>query len=233
MYRRALLVVLILALFPAHASSQDPVIKDGDPGFHWGFPGVVDMFKGETRCYELAPANYGFISSCGAEDTFCVQVWNDLGWPMTNEFDGEAIILDAGYLQPGNVCITVPCEASTGSTVLAYAIMAYVDAAGVCQPDSGDCEDPNVYNDIPRWQVDTLAITVVESPPAIYILQDTLYYVEDRQSQAYVPFSICNGDPCSPPEPDSWSRPSWRRHGPRTRRRCPRTHNPPPRPVWS
>ena len=35
--------------------------------------------------------------------------------------------------------------------------------------------------------------------PSLYILQDSLYIVEQGQSHAYVPFSVCNGDPCAPP----------------------------------
>ena len=194
-------VAAAILLLPLAVNAQ--VIKDGDPGFHWGFPSTTDMLKGETRCYNVAPTNYGFMSSCGGTDTFCVVAWDDLGWPMTNYFEEggghEVIILDAGYLTDGDICITVPCEVTVGTTNYAYARMAYRDVAGVCQPDSGDCEDPNVYSDIPRYSTDSLFITIVESPPALYILQDTLYYVEQGQTAAYVPFSICNGDPCAPP----------------------------------
>ena len=49
------------------------------------------------------------------------------------------------------------------------------------------------------YSSDTLYITVVAAPPALGVFQDTLTLVERGQTAAYVPFSICNQDPCSPP----------------------------------
>jgi hypothetical protein len=198
MKKLSVMALAILILLPLAANAQI-VTKEGDPAFFYGFPASTTMLKGETRCYELGPANFGFVSgTCTATDTFCVEVWDELGWPMTNGFT-EPFILDSGYLTGHDVCITVPCEVTVGTINNAYAIVAFTDVAGVCQPDSGDCEDPNIYSGGFYYQIDSLAIEIVESPPALYILQDTLYYVEQGQTAAYVPFSICNGDPCAPP----------------------------------
>jgi hypothetical protein len=39
----------------------------------------------------------------------------------------------------------------------------------------------------------------VQSPPALYILQDSLFIIEQGQTAAHVPFTICNGDACADP----------------------------------
>jgi len=40
-------------------------------------------------------------------------------------------------------------------------------------------------------------IHIVSSPPTIDILQDSVCYMERGQAVAYIPFSICDGDPCA------------------------------------
>ena len=76
--------------------------------------------------------------------------------------------------------------------------MAYCDNAGNPVPGSGDCLNPNVYGGVGRYSTVSMTLEVVESPPALLILQDELYFVEQGATAAYVPFSICNGDPCAP-----------------------------------
>ncbi|HSG29633.1 MAG TPA: hypothetical protein VLA34_14220, partial [Candidatus Krumholzibacterium sp.] len=175
---------------------------EGDPAFFVGFPGgTVNVVKGETWCYEIAPANFGFVSStCTEDDTFCLHFSDDLGWAIAGsaEAHGECFVLGAGSYFWENVCITVPCDASIGATNTLTAVMAFCDVAGVCAPDCGDCEDPNLYGGGNYYSTTTQDFQVVESPPALYILQDTLYIIEQGQTAAYVPFSICNGDPCAP-----------------------------------
>jgi hypothetical protein len=48
------------------------------------------------------------------------------------------------------------------------------------------------------YSSDTLYVHVLPAPPppAPTILQDSLFPVEQGQTQAYVPFSLCNGDQC-------------------------------------
>jgi hypothetical protein len=136
-------------------------------------------------------------------DTFCVTASDGLGWPLTNSVPGCQILddnADVWYYEV-DVCITVPCEATVGQTNTLSVTMSYCDVAGVCAPDCGDCEDPNWRSEgtVPCYSTITQDFLVVESPPALYILQDTLYYIEQGQTAAYVPFSICNGDACAPP----------------------------------
>jgi hypothetical protein len=94
----------------------------------------------------------------------------------------------------------VPCTATPG-TYQVIAKNAYHNA-GACAPECGDCNDPNLRpgDGLNYYNSDTLYIKVV-NPPAIIplsILQDSLTLVDQGQTQAYVPFSICNADACFP-----------------------------------
>jgi hypothetical protein len=106
-----------------------------------------------------------------------------------------------GYLWWQDVCVTAPCDANICDYDTIVAIMAYCDTNIVCAPDCGDCEDPNMYGDppAPYYSVDTLILHIVQSPPALYVLQDSIGYVDQGQTAAYIPFEICNGDPCADP----------------------------------
>jgi hypothetical protein len=185
--------------------------KEGDPGFYFNFPGgTIGLVKGESWCDHLYAANmYWASAACGdfgndtnaMIDTFCVTASDDLGWPVTNSAPGCHILDDnvGVWYYELDVCITVPCEAAVGQTNTLTAVMAYCDVAGVCAPDCGDCEDPNVRSGpVDCFSTITQDFEVVASPPALYVLQDTLYYIEQGQTAAYIPFSICNGDACAP-----------------------------------
>ena len=175
--------------------------KEGDPAFFVSFPaGVQYVVKGEVWEYEIGPANFGFVSgTCTAMDTFCVKAEDQLGWTVTGDpAFNTATILDPGYLWWQMVYVEVPCGATVGETNTVTAVMAYTDVAGVCAPDCGDCEDPNMYSGSPHYSTTTVDFEVVESPPSLYILQDSLYFVEQGQTAAYIPFSVCNGDACAP-----------------------------------
>ncbi len=179
------------------------VIMDGDPGFFYGFGPDATMIKGETACFGLAPTNFGFLagSLCPDPDTFCVVLSDELGWTMTNPWMEEGpgpFTLGAGNYWPDETCITVPCSVTVGTTNMVIAIQCFSDVNGVCAPEAGDCED-SYYSGTLRHYIDTLMIEIVESPPALSILQDTLYFIEQGVTAGYIPFSICNGDPCAPP----------------------------------
>lgn len=208
--KKLMLVALVVILLPAVASAQG--IKQGDPGFYFNFPGgTINVIAGETWCDHLYAANFYWAStlcSTGLIDTFAVVTSDVQGWPITNLFgddtdaEGVCVILDDNegvwYFEVG-VCITVPCEALVGDLNTFTCQMAYCDE-GVAAPDSGDCEDPNIRSGpVECYSTITQDFEVVASPPALYILQDTLYYVEQGQTAAYIPFSVCNGDACAPP----------------------------------
>jgi hypothetical protein len=216
--KKLMFVALVVMLLPAVASAQG--IKQGDPGFYFNFPGgTISVIAGETWCDHLYAANmYWASATCGdfgndmtaAIDTFAVVTSDILDWPITNTFyaddsdaEGVCFLLDDNidvWYSENDVCITVPCEATVGQLNTLTVQMAYCDE-GVAAPDSGDCEDPNwrASATYPCYSTMDQDFEVVESPPALYILQDTLYYVEQGQTAAYIPFSVCNGDACAPP----------------------------------
>lgn len=197
------ILVFALILLPGVLNAQGPVIKDGDPAFFVQFSTpLAQVIPGETYCDYAAPANFGFVSPlCTAMDTFCFHYYDDLGWTIEGitAAEGEAFTLNSGSYFWADVCITVPCDVEIGTTNTLTWVYAFTDVSGTCQPDSGDCVDPNVYSSVNRWSTISMDFEVVVAPPALYILQDTLYLVEQGQTAAYVPFSICNGDPCAPP----------------------------------
>jgi C1A family cysteine protease len=179
---------------------------EGDPGFFFMFEfAAVEVVKGQAYCDYPGPTNFGFLaaSPCKAADTFCVTTSDLFGWTQTGGYgsyvNGQCFTLGAGSYYPGwEICITVPCDATVGQINTWTAVMGYCDLEGVCAPDCGDCQDPNVYGGVNRYSTISMTLEVVQSPPALLILQDELYFVEQGATAAYVPFSICNGDPCAP-----------------------------------
>jgi len=175
---------------------------DGDPAFYVGWGEATrDVIAGEVITYTLGPTNFGFVSgTCPGTDTFCMEVTDTKGWSIVGDpAFGECYLLDPGYLWWNDVTITVPCDVSVGDADTITAVMDYCNDALVCRPECGDCEDPNDYSGSPFYSTVTLILNVVESPPALYVEQDSITYVEQGQTAAYVPFSICNGDACAPP----------------------------------
>jgi hypothetical protein len=188
------------------STAVDTCSMEGDPGIFIGFPREPqEVLAGFAYSFLIAPANFGFgTSPCQGADTFCLHLYDTEGWPVIAEgflgqSEGECFELEPGYYIQFEVTITVPCSASAGEVDTLFAVMAYCDVNARCSPDCGDCMDPNWLQEDSFYSADTLFLIVEQSPPHIYILQDTLYYVDRMQTQAYVPFAVCNGDPCSPP----------------------------------
>ena len=176
--------------------------KDGDPAFYWGFEyTAVNVIKGETYCDVIAAANFGATgySTCvGADlDTFFVGASDILGWTLSGDLD-ECFLVETFTYATVEVCITVPCDAIVDQVNTLTAVMEYCDDALNPVLGSGDCVDPNMLGGDPYYSTTSMTFTVIESPPALMILQDELYFVEQGASAAYVPFSICNGDACAP-----------------------------------
>ncbi len=210
--KKLIILALVVILLPAGANAYD--LKQGDPGFYFDFPGgTITLIRGETWCDYVYAANMYWASTLcqGPIDTFAVVTSDVQGWPITNIFDsdgtdaeGVCYILDdvvaLEWYYVTQVCITVPCAATVGDLNTLSVQMAYCDETMTAQPDSGDCEDPNWRSEgtIPCYGTITQDFEIVASPPALYILQDTLYFVEQGQTSAYIPFSICNGDACAP-----------------------------------
>jgi hypothetical protein len=193
------LAVLLVPVF-AHA--------DGDPGLYVDFGEETrDVIAGETVTWTLAPANFGFTTpACPDTDTFCVALFETADWFDSAEPPlGECHILDPGYLWWQDVTIYVPCDAAICDYDTLIFGMYYCDDTLGCRPDIPDCLDPTFWDPDYIYQKDTMILHVVEAPPSLYILQDSIYFVGIGQSHAYVPFSLCNGDPCAEPTGYSYS----------------------------
>ncbi|MCK4236701.1 MAG: hypothetical protein KAX38_06255, partial [Candidatus Krumholzibacteria bacterium] len=185
---------------------QEPsgCIMDGDPALYVDFgENARDVIAGETVCWTLGPCNFGFtnpLGHCDETDTFCVDVVESAGWTITVDPPlKQCVILDPGYLWWQDICITVPCDVQVCDYDTLIAIMAYCDTTGICAPDCGDCDDPNWYGGEPYYSADTVILHVIESPPALVIEQPESTLVGAGQTAAYIPFKICNADPCAPP----------------------------------
>lgn len=182
MKKFAFLAVLFL-LVPTIAGAACPT-AEGVPGIYVGWPSATDqIFAGSTNSYTLGPANY----SPDYADTFCLHVFDTQGWTIDGPDLDVCFTLDPYTYAGIDVDITAPCTASIGDKDTVYAIEALCDDTLACRIDCSPTD------------ADTMILEVVPAPPALYITQDTLWYVEQGNTSAYIPFSICNGDPCAPP----------------------------------
>jgi hypothetical protein len=201
MKKFALLFALLLV--PGIVYAQPCCTYEGDPALYVDFgEDTHDMIAGETYCWTVGPCNFGFVSAlCADTDTFCVHAWDTQGWVITADPPlGSCFLLDPGYLWWQDICITAPCDVVPCDYDTLYVQMFCCDETITCRPDCPEtCEDPNFYSGSPFYSADQVIIHIVESPPALYIEQDSVYYVEQGQTAAYVPFSICNGDACADP----------------------------------
>jgi hypothetical protein len=194
-------VLFVLCVASASGPSTAAVVKDGDPAFYFPFPeGVQYVHPGGIWTGSIGPANFANVSStCTAGDTFCVSVSDALGWTITGSPAlGNAQFLAPRFIWYQDVFVEVPCGAAIGQLDTVTAVMSYSDGAA-CYPEAGDCDDPNWDLGTAYYSTTTVVLEVVAPPPSLYILQDSLYSVGQGQTAAYVPFSICNGDPCAPP----------------------------------
>jgi hypothetical protein len=180
--------------------------KEGDPALYVDFgEDTRDVIHGETVCWTIGPANFGFVSAtCPDPDTFCVDVVETAGWLCSADPPlGECTILDPGYLWWQEICICVPCDAQTCEYDTIIATMAYCYWCGddtlFCAPECGDCENPNWYGGNPYYSSDTVIVHVIDPPPALVIEQPDSTNVGAGQTAAYIPFQICNADPCALP----------------------------------
>jgi hypothetical protein len=200
---KKLALLFALLLVPGIIYAQPCCTYEGDPALYVDFgEDTRDMIAGETYCWTVAAANFGFVSAlCTETDTFCLRAWDTAGWVITGDPPLlECHILDPGYLWWQDVCLTVPCTVVPCDYDTLYIEMHCCDAAVVCRVDCPEtCEDPNMYSGNPYYSKDTVIVHIVPSPPALYIEQDSLYHVEQGQTAAYIPFTICNGDACADP----------------------------------
>jgi len=200
--KKLLIAMAVVAmLLPVAAQAQDACSKEGFEGWYDWFSDyyddVVYVIKGEVWCTEdISVVNYdwGYGPSCQNPDTVCVHFTSWAGWDITSDpEDGVCWIGDYGFSFGIQVCLEVPCDAEVGDVDTLTAFLAYCDE-GVCD---STCNTPCIDLGLPMSM--SQAFEIVVSPPALYVLQDSLYLVEQGAVTAYIPFSVCNGDPCADP----------------------------------
>ena len=164
---------------------------EGDPGFSGGWPSQLASGRpGDVLTFDINPTNMA-IPPCDGLDTFCVSITDTKGWTI----EGSPPLEECTELPPGggwlqSVSITIPLDAEPGEIDTVTAIMSYCDANMQCSPECGDCVD----SPEPESSVITMYIEVLAPLPDIYVEQDSVTYVDQGQTSAYIPFSICNAN---------------------------------------
>jgi len=162
---------------------------------------TVEAYAGLQLAMDIMVANYG-----PAAETLCTRIYGyPVGWTFTgNPTLGQGNVLNSGYGYWQTTYIQVPCSAVLGSyNRVIFQGNNYSTLAGCI--DCGDISDPNFRSCTSgdpctrvMYRADTLFVHIVAAPPALAIYQDTLTLVERGQTQAYIPFQICNQDECAP-----------------------------------
>jgi hypothetical protein len=170
-----------------------------DYGTTWA-GGVVTQI---VAPYDASPT---WVPSCaitGAPDTFACQASATAGWTVSGSPAlGTRTILanGGGYLWAQYLTIQAPCNALVGDVGRIIVRMVYWNTKdNLAAPECGDCNDPNLRPGDGKlyYNADTLFLTIVQTPPPLTIKQDSLTLVDQGQTEAYVPFSICNTDACN------------------------------------
>jgi PKD repeat protein len=164
---------------------------------------TVEAYPGLQLAMKVMMANL----ASAQPDTFCARVFGySAGWTFSgNPALGSPVILNPGYGSWQTTFINVPCDAVPGSYNQVIIQENYYPASGMTCVDCGDnlvpnfrpCTSGDPFTRV-MYREDTLFVYIVEAPPALVIYQDTLTLVERGQTQAYIPFQICNQDECAP-----------------------------------
>jgi len=215
---KKLLMVLALAilLVPNMALAQPAGCSwQGDPlmyytfGWYEGYmtaqPTTVfnfDIYAGAQQEWVVYWGNYAW-ETAGAADTFCWSVESKGGWTLETLGQSAAenvpAVVNWGALKYAVIDVTAPCDVSICDYDTIIVKINYANVAGDCD-ECGDIANPD-YRPSKGWyyyNADTLILHVVESPPALYVAQDSISPIDQGQTQAYIAFQICNGDLCAP-----------------------------------
>jgi hypothetical protein len=184
--KKLALLALVVMLLPGIANAQ--CTKDGygelyGPPYNMG--GYSDIYAGQVLNFDIA------LCAGLPGDTFCLWMVSNQGWTVGGELD-ECFFIEDGCYGFWAASVECPCDAEICDWDTVYMYLGYCDE-GVCRHDD-TCKAGN-----PPYDADTLYLHVVAAPPALEIIQDSIFYIEEGASPAFVPFEICNGDPCAPP----------------------------------
>jgi hypothetical protein len=203
--KKLILLALGVLLIPGLVVAGTPT-REGNGVFHSGYrfpdhfggstwPVTAYVIAGEAWTDWLVGINHSLGTTCNQTDTFCFSVTQTLAWSIPYTTTGNHILECATgiWYEYLDFTVNVPCSVSPGDVNTVTFVHAYAN------DDTCDASINSCSASVNSKQRVVLNFEVVASPPALYILQDTLYLIEQGQTAAYVPFSICNGDPCSPP----------------------------------
>jgi hypothetical protein len=154
----------------------------------YNFPSeITEIFPGQELEFDFALCLYG------ADDTICLHVAGPPeGYTLEGDInEGSIAALSDGCWGFWPVIITASCDVVPCQYDTFIATLSFTNTDVECDLA---CMDVTVG----RPDIDTLILHVVPPPPALLILQDTLTFVEQGVTAAYVPFAVCNPDPCTP-----------------------------------
>jgi hypothetical protein len=195
--KKLILLALVATLLPAMVHAT-PTIEGNACWYYWFSDRILTpqpVVRGENFYVEaLGPANLA-VAGCDQADTFCVWFESAKGWGLTADPpEDECHLLNPNTLWWQDLYVEVPCDAPIGSIDTVCGYMEYCTDEAVCPRLGIDCATPDGMSII-----DCGYFVVVPSPPALLVLQDSLYVVEAGATTAYIPFAVCNGDPCALP----------------------------------
>jgi len=185
----ALMVLLIPGVIYAACSQEADSIRIHSA---YNFPAEVqDIFPGQELTYNFAICMYSTDEAL--EDTICLHVVGPPdGYDLSGDInEGSIAILTSGCWGFWPVVVTASCDVVPCDYDTIIATLSFTNTDIECDLA---CMDVTVG----RPDIDTLILHVVPPPPALVILQDTLSFVEQGVTAAYVPFAVCNSDPCTP-----------------------------------
>jgi hypothetical protein len=228
MKKLLVILALALMLVPGIVLAQPGVTVpsyctwNGDPCMRYGFSGATEpgidyatIYEGQQLYYDIGLQNahaawtpdVGGLTCNAANaipDTFCFEASSARGWTLGSVDPGLNVWfeLPSGFLYWCAFTIDATPGAPIGTIDTVVVKMVYSAIQGtdtLCAPECGDCVEPNYRNYVPMYNADTLIVEVVPVPPVIEIRQDTLTLVDQGQTQAYIPFSICNPNETADP----------------------------------
>jgi hypothetical protein len=201
--------------FPASAYWGDAYPDGYFPGYEEFFPGEVKYgapdgsgVNNPNGAYNQWVWNRGYEPPDSSwYDTFCVHMTNSsgltwtyagvgyLGWTL----DQCDYIGNGGGIWAVEFTMQAPCDAVVGTmdTLIMEVFHCYYCGQGPYGVCTTECPDFNPA-DPPGFETkDTMVVLYVPPPPAMYIVQDSIFYIGQGQTQAFVPFGLCNADGCA------------------------------------
>jgi len=179
-------LLLVILLLPAMASAQEPCPTADNLFWHPGYlPASGDtLYPGETWSYD----SFAICYNSGGTDTagyICIEILDTKGWIAEKTGEGVWSLPGASCYGFWDASVTFSCDAVSGETDTVYFVVALADTNFDCRTDCA----PN----------DTFALEVYfDTPPdlrELVVLQDSITYVDQGQTAAYIPFQLCYDNP--------------------------------------